>query len=113
MKFKMGASRLVGALSLTEDDRIGWEDGKLGMEFLKTMVVSTVFSCPEVGLHGESMPAYKEEVKLIRLAANAVGKEQGISLQPRHGLRRILETNTRAAHDDDDNDDDMISCAMM
>lgn len=59
------------------------------------MVVSICYP-----IQGESVPAYEEEVKLISLASNAVGKEKSISLQPRHGLRRILETNTRTAHDD-------------
>lgn len=46
------------------------------------------------------MGPYEKEVKLIGLAANAVGEKERISLQPRHGLRRIFETDTRAAHYD-------------
>lgn len=42
--------------------------------------------------------AYVEEVKLLRGAANRVGKEESITLEPAHLARGILETNTRARH---------------
>lgn len=46
------------------------------------------------------MSPYVEEVKLINLAADAVGEEEHISLEPRHGLSRILEADAGTAHDD-------------
>lgn len=42
--------------------------------------------------------SYVEEVKLVGRRADAVCKQQNISLQPSDLLRRILETNTRARH---------------
>lgn len=61
-------------------------------------------SCTAVSGHmpstGLIMYTYVEEVKLISLATDAVGEEEGISLQPRHRLGRILEANAGTAHDD-------------
>ena len=45
--------------------------------------------------HWES---YIEEVQLISCASDCICKEENISLQPRHLLRRILETDSRARH---------------
>lgn len=42
---------------------------------------------------------YVEKVKLISSAANRVGKQQQIALQPCYRLRRIFEANTRSRHD--------------
>lgn len=61
------------------------------------MVVSTR-SMPEE--RPVSMYPYVEEVKLVDLAANAVGEEKHISLEPRHRLGRILEADAGTAHDD-------------
>ena len=41
-----------------------------------------------------------EEVKLLGLATNGVGKEQEIPLAPRDALDGVLETNTGAGHFD-------------
>lgn len=61
-------------------------------------------SCTAVSGHEPStcliMYTYVEEVKLISLATDAVGEEEGISLQPRHRLGRILEADAGTAHDD-------------
>lgn len=64
-----------GRIKLTEDDRVGWEDGKVGVQF-------------------------EEEVKLISGAPNAVGKEECVPLEPLHRLGRILETDAGTAHFD-------------
>lgn len=42
---------------------------------------------------------YVEEVQLVGFAANAVGEQEEIALQPGHLLRGILETDTGARHD--------------
>jgi hypothetical protein len=41
---------------------------------------------------------FKEEVKLISRAANTVGEEEGVPLQPLHGLGWVLETDAGTAH---------------
>lgn len=63
-------------MTLTQNDGVGREDCKVGVEFV-------------------------EEVKLIGLAADAVGKEKRITLQPRNGLSRVFETNAWTAHDEE------------
>ena len=42
-----------------------------------------------------------EEVKLLGLASNGLGKEQKIPLAPRDTLGRVFETNTGAGHCED------------
>jgi hypothetical protein len=46
----------------------------------------------------QSWGSYIEEVQLISCASDCICKEENISLQPRHLLRRILETDSRARH---------------
>lgn len=61
--------------ALTQDDGVGGKNGKVGVEFV-------------------------EEVKLVGLAADAVGKQEHVAFQPRNGLRRVFETNAGTAHDE-------------
>jgi len=42
--------------------------------------------------------SYIKEVKLISCASDRGGKEEGITLQPRDLLRRILESDSWARH---------------
>lgn len=60
---------------LTENDRVGREDGKLGVELV-------------------------EVVKFVGRAADRVGEEESIPLGPADLSPGILETNTRAGHCD-------------
>lgn len=43
--------------------------------------------------------SYVEEVKLVRLGTNRVGKQQQVSLKPGHLLARIFEADTGTGHD--------------
>ena len=56
-------------------------------------------STNKVGYNRRLGPPYVEKVQLVGLAADAVGEEQEIALQPGHLLGRILETNAGARHD--------------
>jgi hypothetical protein len=43
-------------------------------------------------------------VKLVGGAADSVGEEQDVALQPRHLLGRELKADAGSRHDDDDDD---------
>ena len=62
-------------LVLTQDDRVGRKDGKIRVQLLRRRLsVGDAFV--------EQVATYVEEVKLISGAANAVCKEEDVSLQP-------------------------------
>jgi hypothetical protein len=61
--------------SRTEDYGVGWEDGEVGVEFLDRVSYGFNGWCIRFG-------TYKEKVKLIVRASNAVCEQQDVSLQP-------------------------------
>lgn len=81
---------------LTQDGRVGREDGKVGVEFLRDQPVNCVLT-KDVALLLASV-TYIEIVQLVGSHADGVCKEQHIALQPSNGLGRVLEADTGTRH---------------